>query len=304
VQGADWVHEFSAERDVPLRDLTTVHVGGQARWLVRPKDALSTAQLLKRLTEFGLSWRILGGGSNLLVADGEVGPVVVHMVGLQAIERAGAELIFGAGVALQRAVNLTTDEGLAGAEVLTGIPGQIGGALAMNAGGRYGEMAGVVRWAEVALATGALERISAAALNFGYRSTHLPLGAVVTRVALGLQPSEDRSALKRRAGAILKEKNAAQPTQAWNFGCMFKNPEGQSAGKLIEAAGLKGRVQGGARISPRHGNFIENLGAAKAEEVLSLIRLCELEVQRNSGIRLEREVRVWEPLAPPASGGS
>lgn len=293
-----WASEYAAERGISLRELTTVHVGGVARWLVRPRDALATAYLLRDLARCETGWRVLGGGSNLLVADGEVGPVVVHMSALQTVEAVGDEVIFGAGVALQRAVNQSTDEGLAGAEVLTGIPGQMGGALAMNAGGRYGAMADVVRWAEVALPSGELARISAADLRFGYRSTFLPEGAAVTRVAWRLKPTEDRSALKRRAGGILKEKNAAQPTQAWNFGCMFKNPPGQSAGKLIEAAGLKGRQEGMARISPRHGNFIENLGEARALDILTLMELCESGVLLGAGIRLEREVRVWPGLSP------
>ncbi len=295
----DWVQEYAAERGTSLRDLTTVHVGGVARWLVRPRDADSTARLLRDLAAAATSWRILGGGSNLLVADGEVGPVVVHMSGLQTVAMLGDELIFGAGVALQRAVNHATDEGLAGAEVLTGIPGQIGGALAMNAGGRYGAMADVVSWVEVALPSGDLARLSNGDLHFAYRTTCLPEGAAVTRVAWRLKPSADRAALKRRAGSILKEKNAAQPTQAWNFGCMFKNPVGQSAGKLIEAAGLKGRQEGMARISPRHGNFIENLGEARALDILKLMELCEAEVARGAGIRLEREVRVWPGLTFP-----
>ncbi|MSR74564.1 MAG: UDP-N-acetylmuramate dehydrogenase [Planctomycetes bacterium] len=290
---SDWEQVFAAEHDVDLRPRTTVRVGGIARDFVRPSSAACTASLLQALKQAGRRWRVLGGGSNLLVGDEPLSEVVIHPDRLDSCEIVGSSMILGAGHVLQRAVNHSTDYGLAGAHVLTGIPGQLGGALAMNAGGRYGEMATVVGWAEVALEDGALHRLEAADLQFGYRKGQLPLGAVVTRVCWNLKPTDEAKALKREAGRILKEKNAAQPTQAWNFGCMFKNPAGQSAGKLIEGVGLKGVQVGEARISPKHGNFIENLGTARAADILALIERAEALVLLREGVHLEREVRVW-----------
>ena len=291
--GQGWEQAFAAEHDVDLRQRTRVRVGGVAKDFVRPRSAQELAQLLRALQQAGRGWRVLGGGSNLLIGDAPQTDVIIHPDRLDACVQDGSELVLGAGHVLQRAVNHSTDLGLAGAQVLTGIPGQIGGALAMNAGGRYGAMADVVAWAGVALPDGELHRIEAVDLAFGYRFSRLPQGAVVTQVCWKLQPNDDARSLKREAGRILKEKNEAQPTQAWNFGCMFKNPPGQSAGKLIESVGLKGAQQGDARISPKHGNFIENLGAARAADILTLLERAEDLVRRQCGIGLEREVRVW-----------
>src|SRR5262249_48782898 len=122
--------------------------------------------------------------------------------------------------------------------------------------------------------------------------SEIPAGCMVAAATFRLCPG-DRAALKRQAGAILKEKNAAQPTTEWNFGCMFKNPGSASAGRLVESCGLKGMVRGGARISPLHGNFVETLGTATARDVLELMEMIESAVRERHGIALEREVRVW-----------
>jgi UDP-N-acetylmuramate dehydrogenase len=162
----------------------------------------------------------------------------------------------------------------------------------MNAGGRFGEIGPLVESVELASPDGKLATVAGRDLQFGYRHSEIPVGHMVTAVTLRLAHGES-GALKRRAAAILKEKNAAQPTSAWNFGCMFKNPPGQSAGRLVDACGLKGVACGGARISPLHGNFVENLGSASSRDVLELMEAAERAVLDRHGVRLEREVRVW-----------
>lgn len=279
---------------VPLAPLTTIGVGGPARLLFEPRDAADVAAFLKAAAAAGERVLVLGSGANLLVADEGVDAVVLHPVRLNSVTIDGGLVRAGAGTPLTELIARTTDVGLSGLEALAGIPAQVGGAVAMNAGGRWGWVSHVLVDAEVALPDGALRTLSNAELGFGYRKAVLPPGAVVTAATFRLQPG-DRRTLKKEAGRILKEKNAAQPTTGANFGCTFVNPEGQSAGKLVEAAGLKGTVVGGARISPLHGNFVENMGGATAADVLALVALMETEVRARFGLELEREVRVWGP---------
>jgi UDP-N-acetylmuramate dehydrogenase len=208
------------------------------------------------------------------------------------VEFCGTAVTAGAGASLSGLISKTTGAGLAGLETLAGIPGQLGGAVAMNAGGRFGEIGPFVESVTLAGPDGRLWRASGADLRFAYRHAEIPAGHAVVAATLRLSHGES-GPLRRRAGEILKEKNAAQPTTAWNFGCMFKNPAGRSAGRLIEACGLKGTSSGGARISPLHGNFVENLGSASARDLLDLMERAEREVLALHGVALEREVRVW-----------
>jgi UDP-N-acetylmuramate dehydrogenase len=277
---------------VPIGPLTTIRIGGVARWFFEPVDGGDAAAALRELAREGVPWRILGGGSNLLAGDAPISGVVLHPSKLNHVEFCGSTVIAGAGVTLSSLIAKTTDAGLGGIEVLAGIPGQVGGAVAMNAGGRFGELADKVESVDVATPSGSIERLSKTDLCFGYRRSELPTGSMVVAVRLSLSQG-DRRTLKARAGSILKEKNAAQPTTGWNFGCMFKNPPGHSAGKLVESCGLKGVTQGGARISPLHGNFVENLGTATARNVIDLIEIAEDSVRERHGIVLEREVKVW-----------
>jgi UDP-N-acetylmuramate dehydrogenase len=279
-------------RDVRLADYTTIRIGGTARFFVEPGSAEEVARVLKEVCDARLPCRILGGGSNLLVSDAPFAGVVLHPVRLNRVEFCGSTVTAGAGTSLASLISKTTGAGLQGLETLAGIPGQVGGAVAMNAGGRFGEIGPFVESVELATPEGKLVRASGADLRFAYRHSEIPAGHAVVGVTLRLSHGES-APLRRRAGEILKEKNAAQPTTAWNFGCMFKNPSGRSAGRLIEACGLKGASCGGARISPLHGNFVENLGSASTRDVLELIESAEREVLRQHGVALEREVRVW-----------
>jgi UDP-N-acetylmuramate dehydrogenase len=283
---------MKARCDVPLSDYTTIRIGGVARAFVEPEDAADAAAILREARESGLSCLVLGGGSNLLVAASRVEALVIHPVRLNHVEICGSTVTAGAGTTLSGLIGRSTDAGLRGLEILAGIPGHVGGAIAMNAGGRFGEIGPAVESVDLATPAGRIERVSGADLRFSYRRSEVPAGHVVVAVTFRLAPG-DRTALKKRAGEILKEKNAAQPTRGWNFGCMFKNPPRGSAGKLVESCGLKGATRGGARISPLHGNFVENLGAATARDVLDLIEACESAVRERCGVALEREVRIW-----------
>jgi UDP-N-acetylmuramate dehydrogenase len=289
-----WIAPYldRARRDAAIGPMTTIRIGGSARWLIEPRDAADAASALKAVSEAGLPWRFLGGGSNVLVGDAPYDGVVFHPLRIDDVEISGSTVTAGAGVSLASLVSKTTDAGLAGLEVVAGIPGQVGGAIAMNAGGRHGEIGPSVAWVRVATPEGAVETLAGADLRFGYRRSEIPPGSMVVAAAFALRTG-DRRQLKAKAGAIIKEKNAVQPTTAWNFGCMFKNPPSGSAGRLVDACGLKGLVHGGARISPVHGNFVENLGSASARDVVDLIEIVEDAVRARHGIVLEREVKVW-----------
>ena len=291
-----WERELAARiaRDVDLSTLVTVRIGGVARRLVAPTRDDEVGHLLAALSAEGEAWRVLGGGSNILPPDEVVDDVIIHPVGLDTFDVDGDRVHVGAGLRTSRFVNLCSQAGLQGIHVLAGVPGQVGGALAMNAGTRHGEICETVAEVHVRLSDGAAASLSAEDLSFGYRRAVLPSGAVITGATFRLRPVEDRTELRRTVGRYLKEKNAAQPTKTWNFGCMFKNPAEATAGRLLDRAGAKGLERGGARISPVHANFVENLGAATAADVRWLLEEGARRVLETTGIRLEREVRVWE----------
>jgi UDP-N-acetylenolpyruvoylglucosamine reductase len=279
-------------RDVPLAPLTTIGIGGPAKIFFTPRDARDAADFLHAAAAAGRRVLVLGSGANLLVADQGVEDAVLHPAELKELRIEGETVRAGAGLGLTELIAATTNVGLGGLEGLAGIPAQVGGAVAMNAGGRYGWISHALIEVETAGPDGLLRTIPRDALACGYRSAVLPPGSVVTAALFRLKPG-DRATLKREAGRILKEKNAAQPTTGRNFGCTFVNPEGESAGKLVEAAGLKGLRVGDARISPLHANFVENLGAARAADVLALVERMESEVLARFGVVLKREVRTW-----------
>lgn len=268
-------------RLVELKTLTTLRVGGPAElW-----EVSSERELVEATRE---PYRVLGAGSNVLAADVGVSERVIKLGAAYNDLRAFTgqrELWLGAATPLPGLVRRAAKAGLSGLEGLLGIPAVLGGALAMNAGTRFGELSDTVQEVELFVA-GGLERLPAAALGLGYRQSALPEGAVVTRLRLKLTPSSPE-----RVVALMAQVNAArqgQPKQR-SAGCAFKNPPGESAGRLIDAAGLKGLRIGDAMISREHGNFIVNLGNASAAEVLELTRL----VQARVALPLELEWKRW-----------
>ncbi len=272
-------------RRVQLSTLTTLGVGGSAElWEVNTADELAHAT---RET-----FRVLGAGSNLLVADAGVeGHVVklgrayndVRAFGPGAGSPAGVWL--GAATPLPGLVRRAGEAGLSGLEGLLGVPATLGGAVAMNAGTRFGEMADTLQEVELMIA-GELVRLSAAELGLSYRRSALPAGSVVTRARLKLTPSS-----RERVEARLEQVDAARQGQPKlkSAGCAFKNPPGDSAGRLIDARGFKGTRVGQAMISPEHGNFIVNLGGASAAEIAQLLEL----VRSKLAVPLETEWELW-----------
>jgi UDP-N-acetylmuramate dehydrogenase len=293
----DWRDEIARrvrgalQRDAPLATRTAIRVGGPADLLVRPADPDALAALLRACRELAVPLTVLGGGANTLVADRGVRGVVVRLPQDLAPEvEDGEALLLNAGAPTTRLPVRAHARALVGCEFIAGIPGTLGGCLAMNAGTKLGEMKDVVERVEVATADGA-GFLDAAALGFAYRTCRLPPGAVVTRVGFRLRPGD-----VARSAALMAEdrekRRRAQPLDRPTFGSTFTNPPGDFAGRLIEAVGLKGHRVGNATWSDVHANFVVNLGGATARDVLTLVKLARSRVMNAFGVRLETEVRV------------
>jgi UDP-N-acetylmuramate dehydrogenase len=293
---ASWQDELARRvrgehvRDAPLAARTSIRVGGPAELLVRPADPDALGELLRAVRELDLPLWVLGGGANTLVADAGVRGVVVRLppdFPGEAVE--GERVVLSGGAPTSRLPARAHAHGLCGMEFIAGIPGTLGGATAMNAGTRLGEMKDVVERVELATA-GGTGFVPASALGFGYRTCHLPPGAVVTRVELRLRRGDvAESAARMREDQA--RRRSTQPLDRPTFGSTFTNPPGDHAGRLIEAVGLKGHRVGNATWSLVHANFIVNLGGATAGDVLALIRLARARVRERLGIRLQTEVR-------------
>ena len=265
---------------VAMSRLTTLGVGGAAElWTVE-----NEADLAEATRE---PYHVLGAGSNLLVADTGVEVRVIKLG--RSFNSSGAlgtpDVWLGAATPLPGLVRRAAVAGWSGLEGLLGVPAVLGGAVAMNAGTRFGELSDTLREVEV-FVDGHLERLSADALGLSYRHSELPPGAVVTKVRLGLTSSSPE-----RVRATLAQVDATRSGQpkVKSAGCAFKNPLGDSAGRLIDAAGLKGLRVGQAKVSLEHGNFIVNLGGATAADVVALLE----QVREQVGVALTTEWELW-----------
>jgi UDP-N-acetylmuramate dehydrogenase len=278
-------------RDAPLAPRTTIRVGGPADLLVRPADPDALAELLRAVAELGVPLHVLGGGANTLVADAGVRGVVLRLPPELAPEVVrGERLLLGAGQPTARLPARAHALGLVGMEFIAGIPGTLGGALAMNAGTRLGEMKDVVARVELATAAGA-GFVDAVALGFAYRTCRIPAGTVATRIEFALRPG-DVAASEAAMQEDRDRRRRTQPLDRPTFGSTFRNPPGEFAGRLIEQVGLKGHRVGGALWSELHANFVVNAGGATARDVLALLRLARARVKERFGIVLEAEVRL------------
>jgi len=286
----DWAG--SVRREITLRRLTTLGVGGSAAYAFFPRDVRDLRAALRFCRMEGLPVRVLGDGSNVFVSSRRFPGAVVCTRGLRGIRLEGERIVVAAGTSLVRTIAWSWRRGFAGLENLVGIPGSLGGAVRMNAGGRHGNIAdSVVRVHGIELLTGDDVTLEAPECRFGYRTSALG-DLVVTEVELLLERG-DGEAARLRGRDILREKRATQPLRERTAGCVFKNPEGMSAGRLIDEAGLKGRRRGDAWVSPLHANFIIAGPDARADDVGDLIRLVRTSVLERCGVALDLEIDVW-----------
>jgi UDP-N-acetylmuramate dehydrogenase len=275
--------------DAPLGPQTWFGTGGPAEVLFRPADTEDLASFLKALPR-DVPVTVLGVGSNLLVRDGGVKGVVIRLMrGFTGIAVEGNELLAGAG-ALDLNVALTAREhALAGLEFLSGVPGTIGGAVAMNAGAYGGELAEVLISAEAVDRAGKVHRVSASELGFSYRHSKAPADWIFTSARLRAQPG-DQLAISRRIAEIDGARTESQP-RSRTGGSTFVNPPGHKAWELIDQAGCRGLRIGEAQVSAKHCNFLINLGAATATDLEELGEEVRRRVLEKSGVRLEWEIR-------------
>ena len=276
----------------PMAKHTSWGAGGIASYYFKPQDREDLAHFLSLLPlEVPLLW--VGHGSNLLVRDGGFPGAVVschgQLSGLKVIT--GERLYTESGVACAKVARFSTREGLRGAEFLAGIPGTIGGALAMNAGAFGGECWDIVHGVELIDRDGRVSRHNASAFEVAYRSVNLPPGHWFLSATLGLETgSAERG--RGRIRSLLTERAVRQPIRRASAGSVFRNPKGDYAARLIDGAGLKGLREGDAEVSRQHANFIVNCGHASATEIESLIRRVQSRVREQFGVQLEPEVRI------------
>lgn len=282
-----------AEPAKALGQRTSLAVGGTPAQTFAPGSAVEAARLVRWLRHTGMRWRVLGGGFNLLADDGPLDGAVIATHRLKGWTVRPDRVTVGAGESFPSLVRRSIAWGLPGVPGCPGIPGQVGGVVAMNAGGRHGCVADALHAVDWVAPDGTRIHRVVRPGDLGYRRSRFQ-GGIVTAATFRRDPGLSTAAAQALFDEALAWKKATQPLGARSAGCIFKNPPGtRSAGALIDAAGLKGHRIGGARISPRHANFIENVEAATAADVHALIRDVQARVAAHAGVELELEVQVW-----------
>ncbi|MCE5228287.1 UDP-N-acetylmuramate dehydrogenase [bacterium] len=281
--------------DEPLAKHTTMGVGGAARFFLTIDEPPALEAAIAKLNRCGLPWMILGGGSNTIFGDGGWPGVMVALgKGFRKIERIPGKNRISAGAAAQLSavMNFAKREGLAGLEWAAGVPGQLGGALAGNAGTPAGEICASLEAADVIDRNGIRKTFRHDEIQHGYRFSSLR-DWIIVGATLELTPDSPDEIQKRIDAALAKRME--QPVGQRTSGCMFKNPPGNAAGRLIDQTGLKGLRIGGARVSEQHANFMINDGTATASDIEKLIAQVRETVEARHGIRLELEIKLIKP---------
>jgi UDP-N-acetylmuramate dehydrogenase len=276
--------------DEPLQKHTSFKIGGPADVLVEPVDVEDVARLVKQASADRVPVFVLGG-TNLLIRDGGIRGVVISLSKLRGIrEEPGHVLYAEGGVGMPTLIGYAIRRGLTGLEWGAGIPGTVAGCVVMNAGTRLGEMKEAVKAVRLVTPEGNVTDLDASDVVFEYRHAKLPPGIVVG-VRLQLKAGE-RVVIEKTVKEYLQYRKDTQPLALPSAGCVFRNPPRDSAGRLVEEAGLKGARVGDAQVSDKHANFMVNLGAARAKDVLELIRKVRRVVKRRTGVSLDLELKV------------
>jgi UDP-N-acetylmuramate dehydrogenase len=289
----------NVEASVPLARFTTIGTGGPARAFARPRTLDELHEALEWARDRELSVATIGLGSNLLVADAGFDGLVVKLAGgLADVDVRSERLIAGGGAANAVALHRARNAGLGGFEFACAIPGTAGGGVRMNAGAYGGDWSQILVEATVVDADG-VHTMTVDELGLRYRHSELRHGQVVARVEFRLDPRPPDE-IKARVRELNAQRKAAQPTNRRTFGSVFKNPRHElSAGRMLEACGLKGFRIGGAQISPRHANFIENAGGARSADALALMQEARRRALEQFGVELRHEVELLGPIELP-----
>jgi UDP-N-acetylmuramate dehydrogenase len=282
------------ERDHPLAKHTSFNIGGPAAWFVEVARPAGLPPLLDRCVERGVPYLLLGAGTNLLIGDRGFDGLVVRVVSRE-FSTDGDLVRAGAGLKLMRLARMAADQDLVGFEFAIGVPGTVGGAVYQDAGCWGRELREVLVDVEGHVPGQGDRRWQAGHLALGYRTSAFRdgelHGALITAATIRLQPG-DGEASKREMRRLTVERTRTQPIRSLNCGSVFKNPPGDSAGRLIEAAGMKGASEGGARVSVQHANFIVNEGGASAADVRRLVERVQAAVRDRCGADLDTEVEM------------
>jgi UDP-N-acetylmuramate dehydrogenase len=290
-----WLRGLPGVREnEPLASCTSFGIGGPADFFLEPGKAEGIEKVLEGSRERGIPYFLLGAGTNLLIADAGIEGLVVRVV-TREHHIDGTRITAAAGLKMMRLARIAADANLRGFEFAIGVPGSVGGAVYQNAGCWGKEMREVLVEACGFMPASGEKKWTPADLRFGYRTSALREGALkggfVVEATIQLQRGDGEEA-KAQMAKLTRERNETQPIKTKNCGSVFKNPPGDSAGRLVQAAGLKGLRQGAAVISQLHGNFIVNEGGATAAEVAKLIERARAEVKRRFNVDLEPEVEL------------
>ena len=296
------IENFKGEirRHEPLSRHTSFGIGGPADIMAYPADRDDLIALLEAIKKQKASYFVIGGGTNLLVRDGGFRGVVICLQRLSAIRIEREYRSIGgtfsviyveAGALLPKLLGFAMEQGLTGLEFTTGIPGTVGGAICLNAGTAAGEIGDVVDAVTLVSSDSALVCRGREELGFGYRTSNIPAGHLILDAKIILR-HDDRERIKAQVKEIQDRRRQHQPLGFLNAGSIFKNPQEESAGRLIDAAKLKGKKVGDAQVSDKHANFIVNLGKATAKDVVALMEIIRKTVLDVHGVRLEPEIKI------------
>jgi UDP-N-acetylmuramate dehydrogenase len=295
VSARDWLDSYPGVLvDEPLARHSQFGVGGPARWFITTREVTVLGELLRRCSDSGISVTMIGAGSNTLVSDPGIDGLVVRHNDRRLRVADDHTVELGAGCMMPRVALDCASRGLAGIEFGIGVPGTCGASVFGNAGAFGTEMADVLIDCTSLDPSGEPLTLAAADCDFGYRRSRFKddlRGHAIVSARLRIH-ADDPELVRERTDSIQTERKASQPYGIRSLGSVFKNPPGDRAGRLIEAAGLKGRRSGGAQISPKHANFIVNVDHATAADVLTLVRVAHDAVREQFGVDLEREIIV------------
>ncbi len=278
----------------PLGKSTWYGLGGPADFFIRPKTIEQLQQVIKRCNENNVPIYVLGFGSNLLVSDQGLRSAVIKLESEQfsLVQYHGEQITAWAGAELSKLVLDCVQKGLSGLEALTGIPGSIGGAVRMNAGGNFGDIGAAVESVTLMDKNGKVFEKKKPELVFDYRKTNIAAKFILS-ASLTLTKADPQQIVRTVKEIWIHKKNS-QPLNTINSGCIFKNPRGVSAGALIDRAGLKGKRVGGAVVSEKHANFIVAQKGCRSRDVLDLIEIIKKTVKEKFDVELELEIEVWK----------
>jgi len=285
--------EEIVEKDYPLAKRTWYGLGGPADYFISPRTTEQLKEVIQRCNENGVRLYVMGFGSNLLINDDRVRGAVIKLEAEQfaQIEFGEQEVTAWAGAEMSKLVLTCVEKGLSGIETLTGIPGSVGGAIKMNAGGNFGDIGAAVETVALMDNAGNVFEKSKPELVFDYRQTNIAAKFILNaRLKLN---AADPEQIMRTVKEIWIFKKNSQPLNTKNSGCIFKNPRGVSAGALIDRAGLKGLQIGGAAVSEKHANFIIAEKGCKSRDVKRLIEAVRQRVKEQFDVELELEIEIW-----------